>query len=199
MEVEIWQPICGFEGIYEISNLGKVRSLDRIVTYTNRWGTETRRTYKSVILKPSEDKDGYLFVTLKINGEETHKVIHRLLAETFIPNPENKPTVNHINHNRQDNRLENLEWATYPEQMDETWRNNEEISHSHQSKQVYQYSLENSFIAIHPSIGCAAKNCNLPKSGIRYCCEGGYFSKTRNKFYQSDNFGGFKWSYTPLF
>ena len=199
MNEEIWQPIVGFEGIYEISNLNRVKSLERTITYINRWGTETNRTFKSCIVRPSTDKNGYLFVTLKKNGTETHKTIHRLIAEAFIPNPENKPTVNHKNHIRTDNRIENLEWATYPEQIDDEWKNNAVKSHYKQSKQVYQYSLDNSFIALYSSIKCAAKKCNLSKTGIKNCCEGGYFSTVRNKFYKSNSYGGFKWSYTPLF
>lgn len=199
MEEEIWLPIDGFEGIYEISNMGKVKSVERTITYINRWGTETNRTFKSCILKPSQDKDGYLYVTLKKNGIETYKKIHRLIAEAFIPNPQNKPTVNHKNHNRQDNRVENIEWATYLEQYDNIWKNNVENAHCCQSKQVYKYSLENTFLALYPSIRRAAKDCNLSHKGIMYCCEGGYYSTTRKKFYECNNFGGFKWSYTPLF
>lgn len=195
---ETWQPIDGFEGIYEISNLGEVKSLERTISYINRWGTETSRTFPSCILKPSLDKDGYLYVTFKINGKQFHKRVHRLIAEAFIPNPEGKPTVNHKNHIRNDNRIENLEWATYDEQCDEVWKNNAKVSHQEQSKQVYKYSLDNSFIALYPSIREAGKACNLSHRSIMNCCKGGYFSTTRNKFYKCDSFGGFKWSFTPF-
>lgn len=198
MNEEIWQPIGGLEGVYEISNLARVRSLDRIVTYINRWGTETRRKYKSHVLKPSLDKDGYFYVTLKKNEKEAHKVIHRLVAEAFIPNPDNKPTVNHKNHIRTDNRIENLEWATYPEQIDEVWKAKSKKIHYKQGIRVYKYSLDNSFIAAYPSIRCAAKDCNISPTGIKHCCEGGYFSTTRNKFYFVDSFADFKWSYIPF-
>ena len=198
MEEEIWKPIDGFEGVYEISNLGRVKSLERTITYINRWGTETSRKYQSCILRPSENIDGYLYVALKANGNQTNKTIHRLIAQAFIPNPEGKPTVNHINHDRKDNRIENLEWATYDEQYDDLWKKNAEVSHQKYSKLVYKYTLDNSFVALYPNARHAAKDCNLSKSSIRNCCEGGYFSTTRNKFYRCDSYGGFKWSYSPL-
>lgn len=103
---EIWKPIVGFEGFYETSSLGRIKSLPRIVPVTNRILKNER------ILKLSQDKDGYYFINLKKNKKNFNLFIHRLVAMAFIPNPNNKSTVNHKNGIKTDNTIENLEWCT---------------------------------------------------------------------------------------
>lgn len=100
---EIWKDIEGFEGLYQVSNLGRVRS------FHNWRGTKNR------ILKQNTDRGGYLWVRLSKNKKSYFKLIHRLVANTFIPNPENKKTVNHKNGDKLDNRTKNLEWLTQSE------------------------------------------------------------------------------------
>lgn len=105
MEKEIWADIAGYEGMYRISSLGNVLSLERK-------GKDGRRV-KEKILAKSCDKDGYLAVTLYHNEKPLKSVkIHRLVAQAFIPNPENKAQVNHINGIKEDNTVFNLEWNT---------------------------------------------------------------------------------------
>ena len=103
MEEEIWKPIKEFEGYYEVSNMGRVRSLNY------------KRTGKKKILKNIEDYKGYLEVGLTKNGKRKQFKVHRLVAKAFIPNPENKPCIDHINTIKSDNRVENLRWVTYKE------------------------------------------------------------------------------------
>jgi len=103
----MWKDIEGYEGLYKISDKGEVKSLPK----DHRYGSKIER-----ILKPKIDKDGYYGVSLCKNGKVKSKKIHRLVAQMFISNPNNKPTVNHINAIVNDNRLENLEWATHSEQ-----------------------------------------------------------------------------------
>lgn len=106
-----WKSVSGFEGYYEVSTAGKVRSLPR--TIINKDGHYYR--YSGKILKGSLDKDGYLRFILNKNGVRIYKSCHRLVAETFIPNPENKPQVNHKNGDITNNTKSNLEWCTIKE------------------------------------------------------------------------------------
>ena len=103
-----WREIPDYEGYYEISSDGQVRSMDRIVRGNK--GVEYLR--KGVTRKCFPDKYGYLRVYLTKDKDRKHLAIHRLVALTFIPNPEDKPQVNHKNGIKDDNVLENLEWVT---------------------------------------------------------------------------------------
>ena len=107
---EIWAPICGWEGLYEVSTLGRVRSLDRLVI--EKTG-KTRRRKGWVMAAVKSGK--YFGVTLSKGGCEVRLYLHRLVAEAFIPNPESKACVNHIDFNRSNNAVANLEWVTYAE------------------------------------------------------------------------------------
>ena len=108
---EIWKDIEGYEGLYQISNLGNVKSLHRIANIPNG-----HRKVKERILKQTENR-GYRAVI--ISKEKTRKEFsaHRLVAFHFIPNPENKPEVNHIDGNKSNNKVENLEWVTPSENI----------------------------------------------------------------------------------
>lgn len=108
---EIWKDVKGFEGLYRVSNTGKVLSLPRNGT-------------NGSIRKQSIDKDGYKQIILFKDNKKYYKRVHRLVAEAFIPNLKEKPEINHLNNNRKDNRVENLEWCT----------NKENLEYSHKQK-----------------------------------------------------------------
>lgn len=108
---EIWKDIPGYEGIYQASNLGNIKAL--CIEKRRGRGIQKR---EEIILKPSIKERGYLQVCLSVDSKRVYTGIHRLVALAFIPNPENKPTVNHKDGNKGDNSVENLEWATHKEQ-----------------------------------------------------------------------------------
>ena len=105
-EKEIWKKHPEYAGI-EVSTLGRVRTLDRVVS-----SGKGIRLVKGQVLKPSDNGKGYLQVKILIDGKQTNKRVNRLVAETFLPNPDNLSEVNHKSCVRNDNRVENLEWCT---------------------------------------------------------------------------------------
>lgn len=102
LESEVWKDIVGYEGIYQVSNLGRIKSYH---VHGKQGGLRTFR----------EDKDGYFVLFLHKDGKKAIKKVHRLVAIAFIPNPNNKPCVDHINTNKMDNRVSNLRWCTIKE------------------------------------------------------------------------------------
>lgn len=109
--MEVWKDVKGFEDYYEISNLGNLKSKDRIIKHY-KGGF---RKYKAKLKKSRLNHNGYLRCNLKIGGVRYDFTIHRLVAEAFLDNKESRPFINHINGNKADNKVENLEWVTSSE------------------------------------------------------------------------------------
>lgn len=114
---EQWKDIPSYEGCFQISNMGNIRSLDRIINSNHG----TKRKNKGRVLKIQKDRQGYEKICLQCNNNQQTFKVHRLVAMAFLENKENKKTVNHINGIKNDNRLENLEWATYSENMQHSY------------------------------------------------------------------------------
>ena len=178
---EIWKPIRDYEGLYEVSNLGGIKRL------------ENDKNRKEKILKPYKNKLGYLCINLYRDNKVKQMYVHRLVAIAFIPNPENKPCIDHINTIRNDNRIENLRWVTYKENMNNELTkeklsgensNNygkprseeikKKISESQKggknpkARSVFCYELNKSW----DTSAEASRELNIDSSNITKCCKG---------------------------
>ena len=199
---EIWKDIKGYEGIYQVSNLGRVRSLDRI--YSNN------HPLNGVILKPYISNSGYLLVGLYKQQKRDRKLLHRLVAEAFIPNPENKPEIDHINTIKTDNTVflnedgsinyekTNLRWTTRKENINNPLTKTKMQINArkpskgkygkkhHRSKPIIQYDKEGNFIKewecandVERVLGISNKHIGSACLGKRKSC-GGYIWKYKN-------------------
>lgn len=116
LENEIWMPIKGYEGIYEVSNMGRIKTLERVY-----YGGVVPVKIKTRLRKQTYTQKGYLSLILSKDKANKTCVVHRIVASHFIPNNENKPQVNHRNGVKDDNRVENLEWCTNQENCYHAW------------------------------------------------------------------------------
>jgi hypothetical protein len=112
MTAEQWRPVAEYEGFYEVSNHGRVRSIDRVIMSRSPAGGLCEHRRKGHIKKQANDKDGYKLVTFCRDGKEKMRKVHILVAEAFLgPRPEWSTMINHKNKDAADNRVENLEWS----------------------------------------------------------------------------------------
>lgn len=114
LDVEIWKPVVDYEGLYEVSSHGRVRSVPRVYQSPEQgfnWTKEVLGNIKALRLR----YDLYFDTSLTKNGKSNQRLVHRLVAKAFIPNPENKRCVNHKDNNPSNNFVDNLEWCTYKE------------------------------------------------------------------------------------
>ena len=115
MQNECWKPIKDYEGIYEVSNYGRVKSLERVI-YNSGTKNGLYTIHEKIIKQRiNKKRHGYCELSLHKNGKEKRFKVHRLVAEAFIPNPNNLPEVNHIDGNKENNHASNLEWCTSKE------------------------------------------------------------------------------------
>lgn len=110
---EIWKDIKGYEGLYQVSNYGRVKRLPYVIESITPKGNFVKKVYKETILKCSPARNGYKRVTLWKNSVAKYKHVHRLVAEAFISNTNNYPCINHKDENKTNNNVSNLEWCSY--------------------------------------------------------------------------------------
>ena len=140
---EEWRDIKGYEGLYQVSDMGRVKSLERVIIRKNG----TKLPVKERILKSGIDKDGYLRVALgNSKGKRKLFLVHRLVCKAFHENPENKPCVNHIDENKTNNTASNLDWCTVVENLNYGTRNVR--SAKTRSKPVGQYTRNEELIRV---------------------------------------------------
>lgn len=174
---EIWKDIPGYENLYQVSNFGNVKSY---VPSNKHFGT------KCHLLKPTPNDSGYLVVTLYANQTRRKFLIHRLVAEVFIPNPSDHPCINHKDENPANNHVDNLEWCTYA--YNNAYGTAKIRSIQTKSRRVNQYTIDGIWIASYLSIGIAAKLLNVSATSIKDCCSG------KEEFAH-----GYKWEYGQTF
>lgn len=166
MQKEIWRAIDGYN-YYEISDLGNVRSKDRLIVTING-NSYIKRGHQ---LKPKRHKDGYLFITLTDKNNRKNHYLHRLVANSFIENEENKPQVNHLNGNKTDNTIENLEWATNAENSRHAYNNGLYFRIEH-LKPTSQAVIDTSTNTCYPTIKEAANALNRNYTVVREMLKG---------------------------
>lgn len=157
---EIWKDIKGYEGKYQVSNLGRVKSL-------NAYGHNLEK-----IMNCPKHHSGYLITIFKVNNKNKTFNVHRLVAETFIPNPDKLPQVNHKDENKLNNCVDNLEWCTRQYNCNYGTRN-DRIS-KNGSKTVNQYDLNGKFIKTWKSITEISKTLNINTGNLSMACNGKY-------------------------
>lgn len=168
--IEIWKSVVGYEGLYEVSNLGRVKSFPRNGTIKDE-----------KILKPFIDKLGRKNVFLSKNNKRKRFRIHRLVAEAFIPNPHNYPIINHKDENPSNNFVDNLEWCDHSYNVNYGTANSKRSKK--QSKPVLQYDLQDNLIREWSSATEAGRD-GFKFRSISACCNG------KRKSHK-----GYKWSY----
>ena len=109
--MENWRPVKGYEGVYEVSDLGRIRSLPRTRSYIDRWNGKTTAKVGGRIMRPQKDSNGYRHVILSKGGEHNQVLIHRIVAEAFCEKPAGKNYVNHKDEDKANNKASNLEWC----------------------------------------------------------------------------------------
>lgn len=163
---EIWKDIEGFEGLYQISNLGRVKSLERQIMRSNGYPLNL----KERILKTNISKAGREGVQLSKNSQWYHCWIHRLVAKAFIPNPDNLPQVNHKDENPLNNCIDNLEWCTNKYNHDYGTRNIRQARAL--MKKVNVYDLDMNYIETLNSLKEVSVKYHCDQSGVTKVCKG---------------------------
>lgn len=181
--MEEWKPVVRYEGLYEVSNLGNVRAVEKLRRGRSRSGREFVYIRKAGPLKKILKSIGYEQVGLGKRGVMRCELVHRLVAEAFLPNPLNKPQVNHKNGVKHDNRLENLEWATSSENGLHAYRVLGVVpqqlgkfgEHHSTSKAVIQKTLDGKTVKRWGAAMDAVRT-GFDSSSITRCCQGKYKS-----------------------
>lgn len=197
---EIFKDIYGYEGLYQISNYGRVKSIARVIFEKNG----KKRKIKQTILTQKNNGRNYLSVGLNKNGVPIIHYVHRLAAKAFIINIKNKATVNHRDGNKFNNKIENLEWATYSENNKHSFDTGlkkpsramlgKKGSKSPFAKPVLQFDMDGKFIARFSSVVEATIFTGISAGNICGCCRNA-IRKTATHSYVVRSAGGFIWKY----
>lgn len=161
---EVWKDIEGFEGLYQVSNLGRVKSLAR----KDIMG----RPVKGVLMKQRKTRNGYLLVTLRRNGKRDDRLTHRLVAMAFLINPDNLPQINHKNEEKTNNMVSNLEWCSSKYNANYGTRNERIAKHVEKAREQPIYAIT--------SLGHRYYFCSIKKAAALLGLDGSDVSKCLN-------------------
>ena len=169
---EVWKDIKDFEGLYQISNLGRIKSMQRYVK-----NKSSKRVVKEKMLKNQINNKGYYSVILRKNGKTFTKTVHRLIAIAFIENKNNYPCINHKDGNKLNDKLDNLEWCSYKHNIREAYRlglnkYTNLINFKNLPKKVLQFDKNGNFIKEFDSIREASKIADVCYNSISLNCRG---------------------------
>lgn len=181
-EQEIWKDVVGYEGLYKVSNKGNVYSIERKDTIGRKCGGR--------IMKPKITRDGYLRIGLYKNGIKKSKLIHRLVAEAFIPNPKSFLEVNHKDENKKNNYVENLEWCDTRYNVNYGTRNKRDAKTK--SKKVMAINIKTGEVLTFGSTKEAMKKGYFD---VSRACRGIYRNGSGNLIGDGHTYRGHKWSY----
>lgn len=187
MENEIWKDISGFDGLYQVSSYGRIKSVERIVNFGSG-----KRIINEIIRKSKVKPEGYLSVIIYANHKQQTLYIHRLVAKEFCDGYDDKLQVNHKDGDRKNNYYENLEWVTRSQNQIHAFRTLKRTCYmsgrigslSHRAKPIAQYTLSGIFIRNFDCAATAQRELGIHESGIRKCLYG-----------DTKQSGGFLWSY----
>ncbi|MBM6615610.1 NUMOD4 motif-containing HNH endonuclease [Desemzia sp. RIT804] len=168
---EYWKDVIDYEGYYQVSNLGNVRSSDRKIPWKNSF-----RNLSGSMQRLIEHKSGYIRVGLNKDGKRKYHTLHRLVAKAFVENPENKPEVNHIDGNKGNNIYENLEWVTRSENIKHAVDNNL-MTHLKENsnklkKAIVKTDLSNGELILYESLSEANEKEGISKSYLSQILNG---------------------------
>lgn len=176
--MEIWADVKGYEGLYLISTYGNCKTTN----YRPGYGRIPEDINDIMKIENPDNHQGYCTIKLSKNGKKRTARIHRLVAEVFIPNPNNYPCVNHIDGNKLNNHIENLEWCTHQQNMQHASLNN--LVNRGKTTRIKQLTLNNEVVKVYKSIREAARETGICRDSITKCLKG--------KQQQCNNF---KWKY----
>ena len=166
LPMECWRWIPGFEGLYQVSTRGRVRSVDRWITYKDG----SKRFIRGHVLKPVRNNCGYLRVWLSRNGKGRYVFIHRLVAETWLDNPENKPQINHLNEQKDMNDVFNLSYCTAKANVN--WGTRNKRAADSQSKPVEAIDPKTGQVVFEFSSTQEAQRKGFSQRHVSACCLG---------------------------
>lgn len=173
---EIWKNVKGYEGIYQVNQNGQIKSVARIKSN----GARPPKWCEESILVEQTDRGGYAKVLLSGIGKKKTMAVHRIVATAFIPNPNNYPCINHIDENKQNNSVSNLEWCTA--KYNNNYGTKRERASKTSSEDVVQFDLNGNVIKIWHGQALAAKTLGIWQGNISMCCRG-----------KLNHTGGFVW------